>query len=180
GRVGHIPCALVCRDGAQPSDPAQANAHEAAVRAHLAEAALVGRVELRPRTGPLPRLPVLWRSENPREPITVIIPTRDNGPDVKRFVESLREKATVSDVLHIVIVDNGSRQTETLTILEAIAATKWAEIIVLDEPFNWSRLNNRAVERVDSSLLVFANDDMIMVSEQWDERVRGLLERPEI
>jgi hypothetical protein len=28
--------------------------------------------------------------------------------------------------------------------------------------------------------LVFANDDMLMLSEGWDERVRGLLERPEI
>jgi hypothetical protein len=29
-------------------------------------------------------------------------------------------------------------------------------------------------------LLIFANDDMVMLSEKWDERVRGLLERPEI
>jgi GT2 family glycosyltransferase/Tfp pilus assembly protein PilF len=181
GRVGHIPCALVCREGATLADPAQAAcAHEAAVRAHLAEAALAGRLQIRPQISPLPRLSVLWRPQKPDEPIAVIIPTRDNGPDVKRFVESLREKATLLDALHIVIVDNGSRQSETLTILEAIAAAKWAEIIVLDEPFNWSRLNNCAVERVSSSLLVFANDDMIMLSEQWDERLRGLLERPEI
>ena len=84
------------------------------------------------------------------------------------------------DALRMVVVDNGSRQTETRTILEAMAATKWVEVIALDEPFNWSRLNNRAVEMVKSSLLVFANDDMIMVSERWDERLRGLLERPEI
>jgi hypothetical protein len=50
----------------------------------------------------------------------------------------------------------------------------------MDEPFNWSRLNNRAVEVINSPLLVFANDDMVMLSEKWDERVRGLLERPEI
>jgi GT2 family glycosyltransferase/tetratricopeptide (TPR) repeat protein len=181
GRVGHIPCVLVCRNGAQPSDPAQAgNVHEAAVSAHLAEAALAGRVEISPRIDPRPRLSVLWRPQNPGAPIAVVIPTRDNGHDVKRFVESLREKATVPDTLHIVVIDNGSRQAETHTILEALAEAKWAEVITLDEPFNWSRLNNRAVETVSSSFLVFANDDMIMVSERWDERVLGLLERPEI
>jgi GT2 family glycosyltransferase/tetratricopeptide (TPR) repeat protein len=181
GRVGHIPCALVCRDGVVPSDPVRAgNAHEEAVRAHIAEGPLAGRVEIGPRTGPSPRLPLLWRSQDPAEPIAIIIPTRDNGPDVKRFVESLREKATVPDALHMVVVDNGSRQTETRAILQALAATRWAEVIALDEPFNWSRLNNRAVETVSSSLLVFVNDDMIMVSERWDERLRGLLERPEI
>jgi O-antigen biosynthesis protein len=181
GRVGHIPCPLVCRDGLTPLDPLQAgNAHEEAVRAHLAEAALGGRILIGQRTGPLPRLPILWRPRTPDEPISIIIPTRDNGPDVKRFVESLRNKAAMPDALRVVIVDNGSRQTETRAILEAIAATKWAEVIPLDEPFNWSRLNNLAVEKVSSSLLAFANDDMIMVSKRWDERLRGLLDRPEI
>jgi GT2 family glycosyltransferase len=36
------------------------------------------------------------------------------------------------------------------------------------------------VQVVNSPLLVFANDDMVMLSEKWDERVRGLLERLEI
>jgi O-antigen biosynthesis protein len=181
GRVGHIPCPLVCRDGLKPVDPLQAgNAHEEAVRAHLAQAALSGRILIGQRIGPLPRLPILWHPLTPDEPIAIIIPTRDNGPDVKRFVESLREKATVPDALHIVIVDNGSRETETRGILQEMAAVKAARVLPLDEPFNWSRLNNRAVESVGSSLLVFANDDMVMVSERWDERLRGLLERPEI
>src|SRR5262249_25560268 len=35
-------------------------------------------------------------------------------------------------------------------------------------------------QTLDAPFLVFANDDMIMLSEGWDERVRGLLERPEI
>jgi GT2 family glycosyltransferase len=84
------------------------------------------------------------------------------------------------DALHIVVVDNGSRQNETCAILEAMAATEQAEVIALDEPFNWSRLNNRAVETVRSPMLVFANDDMVMLTEWWDERLRGLLQRPEI
>jgi GT2 family glycosyltransferase len=181
GRVGHIPCPLVCRDGMTPVDPLQAgSAHEEAVRAHLAEAALGGRILIGQRTGPSPRLPILWRPQTPDEPIAIIIPTRDNGSDLKRFVESLREKAAMLAALRIVVVDNGSRQTETRAILEAIAGTTWAEVIALDEPFNWSRLNNRAVETVSSPLLVFANDDMVMLSERWDERLRGLLERPEI
>ena len=181
GRVGHIPCPLVCRDGLTPIDPVRAAAaHEEAVRAHLVDAALEGRIEIGAPTGPLQRLPVLWRSRNPEEPIAVIIPTRDNGADAKRFVESLIEKAAVPDALRIVVVDNGSRQAETRAILEAIAAKGWAEVVARDEPFNWSRLNNRAADQVDSSLLVFANDDMVMLSERWDERLRGLLDRPEI
>ena len=181
GRVGHIPCPLVCIDGHVSVDPVRsAAAHEEAVRAHLAEAGLAARVEIIPRTGPPRRSPIVWRPRNPEEPIAVIIPTRDNGPDVKRFVESLREKAAVPDALGVLIVDNGSRQTQTRAILEALVTEKWAQVLMIDEPFNWSLLNNRAVETVGSSLLVFANDDMVMRSDRWDERLRGLLDRPEI
>jgi GT2 family glycosyltransferase len=56
----------------------------------------------------------------------------------------------------------------------------WAQLVVVDEPFSWSRLNNRAVAVVDRPLLVFCNDDIVMLSEGWDELLRGLLDRPEI
>jgi GT2 family glycosyltransferase len=181
GCIGHIPCPLICRDGETTVDPVRvATAHEEAVRTHVAEGALVGRIDIGPRIGLLPRLPILWRSQDPQASITVIIPTRDNGPDVGRFVDSLRRKAGFTDGLRIVIVDNGSKEADTLSVLEDIAANSWARVLELDQPFNWSRLNNYAVEAVDDSLLVFANDDMVMLSDRWDERLRGLLERPEI
>jgi GT2 family glycosyltransferase len=96
------------------------------------------------------------------------------------LVETLRATAAAPEGFRIVIVDNGSREQETRRVLAELKAKECARILRLDEPFNWSRLNNRAVEAVDSPLLVFANDDMRMLSEKWDEHVRGLLERPEI
>jgi GT2 family glycosyltransferase/tetratricopeptide (TPR) repeat protein len=181
GRVGHIPCRLVCRDGETLIDPEVAAAeHEKAVQSHTVQAGLGERIHIGRRNGPLPRLPILWRPRESDRSIAVIIPTRDNGPDVAKFVDSLRMRAAVPNALRIVIVDNGSRQQETRRILANFKAKTWAQVLALDEPFNWSRLNNRAVELVDSPLLVFANDDMVMLSERWDERLRGLLDRPEI
>jgi GT2 family glycosyltransferase/tetratricopeptide (TPR) repeat protein len=181
GRVGHIPCRLVCRDGETLIDPEVAAAeHEKAVQAHTVQAGLGERIHIGRRSGPLPRLPILWRPREPDSSIALIIPTRDNGPDVAKFVDSLSMRVAVPNALRIVIVDNGSRQQETRRILANFKAKTWAQVLALDEPFNWSRLNNRAVEVVDSPLLVFANDDMVMLSERWDERLRGLLDRPEI
>jgi O-antigen biosynthesis protein len=181
GRVGHIPCPLVCRDGGITVDRAAAiGAQEEAVRAHIGAYEPQSRIAIGRPTGPLPRSSILWRPQEPDAAIAVIIATRDNGSDVARFVDSLRRTAAVPSALRILIVDNGSRQAETRGILAGLAKNPWAEILLLEEPFNWSRLNNRAVETVDGSLLLFANDDMIMLSERWDERLRGLLERPEI
>jgi GT2 family glycosyltransferase len=181
GRVGHIPCPLVCRDGANTADPGTvAAAHEEAVRAHAAQASLGACINIGRPSGSSPRLPILWRPRDPGRSITLIIPTRDNGPDVAQFVDSLRVRTAIPDALRIVIIDNGSRQAETHRILTELQAKSQIQVLLMDEPFNWSRLNNQAVEVVDSPLLVFANDDMVMLSEKWDERVRGLLERPEI
>lgn len=181
GHVGHIPCPLVCLDGENTVDPATvAAAHEEALRAHVSQASLDERVHIGSPKGPLPRLSILWRPPDPRESIALIIPTRDNGPDVAQFVDSLRARAAVPESLRIVIVDNGSRQAETHRILADLEANSPAQVLVMDEPFNWSRLNNRAVDAVDTRLLVFANDDMVMLSDRWDERLRGLLDRPEI
>jgi GT2 family glycosyltransferase len=157
-----------------------AAAHEEAVRAHIAESSLCESVHIGPGSGALPRLSILWRPRDPDKSIALIIPTRDNGPDVGRLVGSLTRKAAVPDALCVVVVDNGSRQLETRHILEDLAEKAGTKVFRLDEPFNWSRLNNRAVHEVDSPLLVFANDDMEMLSDRWDERLRGLLERPEI
>jgi GT2 family glycosyltransferase len=128
----------------------------------------------------MPRLPIFWQPRDPGKPLAVIIPTRDNGPDVARFIESLRARASATDDIRILIVDNGSREEETTRILAELEMRGAAQVLSWDEPFNWSRLNNRAVQAVDAALLVFANDDMVMLCEGWDERLRGLLDRPEI
>jgi O-antigen biosynthesis protein len=181
GRVGHIPCALVAHDGEKVVDPAAAaEAHEQALRAHVAAASLGEHLVIGFRSEPMPRSTVRWRPRTPDTPIAVIIPTRDNGPDLRACVESLRHKARLPGALQVVVVDNGSRGVETRRIIEEIAAQTWAQLVVVDEPFNWSRLNNRAVAAVDRPLLLFCNDDIVMLSEEWDDVVRGLLDRPEI
>ena len=180
-RVGHIPCALVAHDGEKILDAeAAAEAHEHAVRAHIAEAALSERLVIGVRSQPMRRSTVRWRPRVPDTPIAVIIPTRDNGQDLRVCVESLRHKARRPGVLQVIVVDNGSREAETHHVIEEISRQSWAQALVMDEPFNWSRLNNRAAAAVDLPLLVFVNDDTVMLSAEWDEIVRGLLDRPEV
>jgi len=113
-------------------------------------------------------------------PIAVIMPTRDNGQDLRMCVDSLRHRARLPGALQVVVVDNGSRDVEARRVIEEIAVQTWAQLVVVDEPFNWSRLSNHAVAVVDRPLLVFCNDDTVMLSEGWDELPRGLLDRPEI
>ncbi|ODN69455.1 hypothetical protein [Methylobrevis pamukkalensis] len=53
-------------------------------------------------------------------------------------------------------------------------------VLPRDVPFNWSFLNNEALGAAAGEIVVFANDDMEMLSTGWDDRLRGLLARPEV
>ena len=181
GQVAHIPCALVSCDGEHVADPQSAGeAHGDAVRTHLAAIGAEERVTVGPPSAVNGRLTIRWWPNRPDMPITVLIPTRDNGVDVQHFIESLRTTAVVPEALRLLIIDNGSRQAETCRILEELSARRTARVLTLDEPFNWSHLNNRAVDEIDTPLIVFANDDMVLLSDAWDAVLRGLLDRPEI
>jgi O-antigen biosynthesis protein len=78
------------------------------------------------------------------------------------------------------VIDNGSEQIETVRTLERLSAEDGIRVVRMDEPFNWSRLNSRAAALCDAHMLVFANDDMVMLTDGWDRQLRGLLDRPEI
>ena len=178
-RVGHIPLPLLARDAAFPAEPPPA-AHEAAVRAYLAAAAERFRVCVEtPASQPTSRR-IRWQARDPASPLLVTVPTRDNGTDLARFIESLRSRAAQPDALRLLVVDNGSRDPATLCILDELSQQPWAQVTCIDEPFNWARLNNCAVAMSDAPMLVFANDDITMLSDGWDEILRGLLDRSEI
>lgn len=181
GRVGHIPCALVARDSEGIVDPERtAEAHEQAVRAHIATAALDDRIVIGARSSPTQRLTVRWLPRIADTPIAVIIPTRDNGEDLRAAIDSLRRTAQQPQAVRLVVVDNGSVEPETRRVIDDLAGQSRAEILAVNEPFNWSRLNNLAVAAVDLPLLLFCNDDIVMLSEGWDDILRGMLDRPEI
>jgi len=181
GRIGHIPCTLVARNGEGVVDPERAaEAHEQAVHAHIAATGLDERLVIGPRSDQMGCSTVRWLPRVADTPIAVIIPTRDNAEDLRTAIDSLRRTARRPQALRVVVVDNGSREPDARRVIDDIAGQPWAQILVVDEPFNWSRLNNLGVAVIDLPLLLFCNDDIVMLSEGWDDVLRGLLDRSEI
>jgi O-antigen biosynthesis protein len=180
--VGHIPLPLTVSSATEMlhSNGAPATVHIEAVQAHLDAADLVQRVVVEPAVDALSPLRIQWRPQRPNSLLEVIIPTRDNAADLYDMVTSLQRQASAPEFLRILIVDNGSRNGDTARVITALTTDDRVKVITLDEPFNWSRLNGRAAARSEADLLVFANDDMLMLTDAWDRLLRGLLERPEI
>lgn len=171
GRAGHIPAPLA--RGAGPDAGARAAA--AAARTARALAARAPGVAAAPSTRHPGVLRVEWPA--PAARIEVIIPTRDNGPDLEALVDSLLTLAARPALLRITVLDNGGGMAGAAL---ARVAARGAQVRDAPGPFHWTAMNAEAAARSDADLLVFANDDMRMLSAGWDARLAAQLARPGI
>ncbi len=110
--------------------------------------------------------------------IAVLVPTRDSPDMLDRCIAGLHARATHPDRLDIVILDNRSETDAGRATLARITATEQARVIAHDAAFNWSAMNNRILTLSDADTLVFANDDVDMLTDGWDVQVEGFCAQP--
>jgi len=109
--------------------------------------------------------------------ISIIIPTKDKLELLKRCINSIESKTTY-DNYEIVIIDNGSEEKETL---EYLNRTKHKVIPIKSDGFNFSKINNIAVSKIDSEFVLLLNNDTEVISEYWlDEMLGYLVSDPKI
>lgn len=121
----------------------------------------------------------------PVKPLTggvgVIIPTRDEAVVLEACIASLIRLADQPELVDIIVLDNRSREQATTEALARLAETTRLTTIPVDEPFNWSRLNNTGAGAAPhTEVLVFVNNDLEMLSPGWDSELRVLLARPHV
>lgn len=114
------------------------------------------------------------------QPLSVIIPTRDNPELLRTAVESLLSHAREPDLIELIIVDNGSQDPRSRETLSRLAERRATSILPFPEPFNWSRANNLAARIATGRSLLFLNDDTAMLTTGWDRILAGLWADPAV
>lgn len=114
---------------------------------------------------------VVWHLPAPPPKVGVIIPTRDNLGVLSVCLESLLHGSTYPD-LRVVVVDNGSKQPETLAYLQAIDDPR-VKVLRDDGAFNFSRLINRGAAAVEGEMLCLLNNDIQITQPDWLEEMVG-------
>lgn len=106
--------------------------------------------------------------------VTIIIPTKNSLSLVKNCLESIK-KHTKYPNYNIVIIDNQSDDLELLEYLKERESESVFNVIKYDKPFNHSDMNNLAVKSVNSEFIVFMNNDVEIISDQWLEQLVGTI-----
>ena len=135
------------------------------------------------RTGQIGHVAVDWRTHaywvkreivQPRK-IAIIIPLRDQIPLLTRCIDSLVRLTSYPDY-EIVLVDNGSESSEAR---DYFAQTPH-RVLTYPGPFNFSAINNFAVEQTQAPWLLFLNNDVEIIENEWLERMAEQVQRPEV
>jgi len=110
--------------------------------------------------------PDLYIAPNDACRVSIIIPTRDRLDLLKNCIDSIQEHQYEIEY-EIVVVDNGSTDPEFISWLDRAEQAGEVVGIKCDIPFNWSELNNNAVEVSSGNVLIFLNNDIEILDPEW-------------
>lgn len=98
--------------------------------------------------------------------VSLIIPTRNALELMRQCVNSIGAKTTYPNY-EIIVVDNGSDDPAALDYFKTIAQKPNIRVLRDEREFNYSALNNAAVEVARGDLVALVNNDIEVISPDW-------------
>lgn len=112
---------------------------------------------------------------------TIIVPTRDSLELLEPCLKSLMSHAAQNRTqMDIVVVDHQSSDPATLDYLASVRSIGAARVESFEGEFNWALMNNLAAANSASEVLVFLNNDTIVLSPDWLDELVSQAMRPEV
>jgi GT2 family glycosyltransferase len=124
---------------------------------------------------------IRWALPKAPPSVSIIIPTRDRKELLSPCLDSLasvsREYPGESE---IIIVDNDTTEPKAKALLRKFAQTSYGRVLSFSGPFNWSAINNFAVGEAKGEVLIFLNNDTLVLSEGWCTELVSQASRPDV
>jgi GT2 family glycosyltransferase len=116
---------------------------------------------------------------DPAPTVSLIIPTKDRVDVLRPCIESIVSKTNYQHY-EILIVDNGSVESETLSYFASLRNRVDTKILSYTHPFNYAAMNNFAVKHSSGSIIGLINNDIEVISVGWLNEMVSHAVRPEI
>jgi GT2 family glycosyltransferase len=121
---------------------------------------------------------VLW-PDRPRATVSIVIPVRDEPRFLRTCVDSV-SATTGNDRVELVLIDNGSTDLETQSLMERLDTRSDVRLLHDPRPYNWARLSNDGARAARGELLIFLNNDIEARAEGWLAALRAQALRPDV
>ena len=111
--------------------------------------------------------------------VSLIIPTRDRADLLRGCIASIQERTTYPNY-EILVVDNGSVEDETRAYFAELGQQANIRVLPYDAPFNFSKINNFAVEHCRGVLVGLVNNDVVVISPDWLSEMVSWAVQPDV
>ena len=151
------------------------DAGKRAIEAHLKRTGTDGIVSHTPDLG-------FFRVKYPvqGEPmVSIIIPNKDQKESLEACLNSVREKTKYTNY-EIIIIENNSTSEEIFRYYRELSADPRIRLLRWKKEFNYSAINNYGVRHAKGEYLLFLNNDVTVITEDWMEEMLGVCQRPEV
>ena len=112
--------------------------------------------------------------------VSIIIPTKDHIEDLDKCIQSIEKKATYKNIEYI-IIENNSEKEETFAYYEKLQKENpRVKLVIWENEFNYSRINNFGVQYARGEYLLFLNNDTEIINENVIEEMLGYCMRDDV
>ncbi len=112
--------------------------------------------------------------------VSIIIPFRDQVSMLKGCVDSILSKTSYKNY-EVILANNGSIKAETKMYLDEVQKeNQLVSVLNIDIPFNFSQINNQAVESCRGEYILFLNNDTQVINEEWLDNMVAELENEDV
>lgn len=111
--------------------------------------------------------------------VSIVIPFKDKIELLKKALPSILEN-TEYESYEIVLVDNQSREQKTIEYLKEISQNEKIRVLKYDKPYHFGKINNWAVDQIDSDHMLMLNNDIEVLNKGWLTSMLELSQLPEV
>jgi len=111
--------------------------------------------------------------------VTIIIPFKDKVDILERCIRSILKKTNYPNY-ELLLIDNQSKEDKTERYLKKIKQLSQVKVLRYPKPFNFSAINNWAVEQTKAPYILFLNNDTEVIKKGWLVAMMEHIQRKEV
>ena len=111
--------------------------------------------------------------------ISILIPNKDHVDDLRRCVDSIRERSTYENY-EIIVIENNSVDKSVFDYYDTLKKQKNVTVVTYDGEFNYAKINNFGARCATGKYLLLLNNDTQVISMNWLEAMLMYAQRPDV
>lgn len=102
--------------------------------------------------------------------VSILIPNKDHVKDLSKCINSIFKETTYSN-FEIIIIENNSEKEATFEYYDSLKEMPTIKVVEWKGKFNYSAINNFGAGFAEGEHLVFLNNDVEVITENWIEEM---------